>query len=353
MHRFLVVVTTGLVFAVSSPLNGQDLLLDRFRDYIESLRIQSGIPGLAAAIVGNTDVIWEQALGKQDVERSIVTRTDTPFPLDSLTQVFSATLTLLCVEQGAFSLDDRIGKFRPDSSDAAATIRQLLSHTSVSVSGSLVFAYRPERLEPLKNIIRSCTGDSFRETLSNFLEHEIMYDSVPGADVIYVAPPDEGVPTPAQVLRYTGVLERLATPYAIDARGRATVSQYTATTLTPGGGLISTVQDFAKFMLQLRKGEILRPETLAVAWRPPLDLDGQRLPHGLGWFVQTYNGEPVVWQFGAGENGSSSLAITVPARGLTLIMMANSNRLVKPFSLATGDLTVSPFARVFLNLFVR
>ena len=124
-------------------------------------------------------------------------------------------------------------------------------------------------------------------------------------------------------------------------------------TLTPAGGLISTVRDFAKFDLALRQGFLLEPETLAAAWRAPLGAGGVPLPHGLGWFVQSYKGEAVVWQFGLGEDASSSLAVTLPARGLTLILMANSDRLVKPFALSEGDVTVSPFARVFLSLFVR
>ena len=45
--------------------------------------------------------------------------------------------------------------------------------------------------------------------------------------------------------------------------------------------------------------------------------------------------------------------ITLPARGVTLILMANSDRLVKPLPLAAGDITLSPFARLFLNLFAR
>jgi hypothetical protein len=53
------------------------------------------------------------------------------------------------------------------------------------------------------------------------------------------------------------------------------------------------------------------------------------------------------------ENASSSLMITLPARGLTLIVMANSDGLVKLYSPAKGDVTLSPFARLFLNLFVR
>ena len=64
------------------------------------------------------------------------------------------------------------------------------------------------------------------------------------------------------------------------------------------------------------------------------------LPHGLGWFVQTYRGEPVVWQFGMGANASSSLVMTLPARGITLVLVANSDGLAKPATLAAGDITV-------------
>jgi hypothetical protein len=43
----------------------------------------------------------------------------------------------------------------------------------------------------------------------------------------------------------------------------------------------------------------------------------------------------------------------VPARGITLILLANSDGLTKPFALATGDVTASPFVRLFLALAIR
>jgi hypothetical protein len=43
----------------------------------------------------------------------------------------------------------------------------------------------------------------------------------------------------------------------------------------------------------------------------------------------------------------------MPGPGLTLILLANSNGLVKPFPLAAGDVTASPFRKVFLGLFMR
>ena len=44
-------------------------------------------------------------------------------------------------------------------------------------------------------------------------------------------------------------------------------------------------------------GDSARPRTLDYAWSTPV-ANGEPLPHGIGWFVQTYNGEKVVWQFG-------------------------------------------------------
>jgi len=38
---------------------------------------------------------------------------------------------------------------------------------------------------------------------------------------------------------------------------------------------------------------------------------------------------------------------------LTAILLANSDDLVKPFALASGDLTASPFGRLVLGLLVR
>ena len=180
-----------------------------------------------------------------------------------------------------------------------------------------------------------------------------MMSSVPGADVITLLPPAEGVPDPATVARYNDVLARLPTTYSVSAPGQVTVSHTRpVTTLTPTSGLVSTVRDFAQFDLALRKSLLLRPETLELAWTPTRAPGGQPLPHGLGWFVQQYNSERVVWQFGVSNNASSSIVLTVPGRRLTLVLFANSDGLVKLFPLTAGDITVSPFAKVFLRLFV-
>ena len=359
MRRSFLFLTIAALLLVRQPTKAQDLSLRRLvdtplvlrslGDYFESLRAQAGIPGLAASIIGPDEVLWEQAFGRQDNERFIATRPDTPFHLDGLTQIFTATLTMRCVEEGRLSLNDRIGQFKADSPDANATIRQVLTHTS-GASDNPAFAYRLDRLEPLARAIRACTDNSFRETLGDLLERLAMVDSVPGPDMVHPELLTEGIPSPSAVKRYEGVLERLATPYTVSPKGLASPSQYATTTVTPGGGLISTVRDFAEFDLALKDGVLLRPETLAEMRRAPVGANGVRLPHGIGWFVQTYNSETIVWQFGVSPNASSSLVVTVPARGITLILLANSDGLVKPFTLTAGNVTASPFVRLFLGL---
>src|SRR5262249_12378271 len=73
-------------------------------------------------------------------------------------------------------------------------------------------------------------------------------------------------------------------------------------------------------------------------------------PMGLGWFVQYYKGERVVWHFGNVPNAYSSLILKLPARNMTFILLANSDGLSSPFDLAQGDVTRSLFASLFLKL---
>jgi CubicO group peptidase (beta-lactamase class C family) len=323
----------------------RDQLLALFGSYLDSLRIQAGVPGIAAAVMDNSGVVWQQAFGQMDVARSVATRTDTPFHLDGLTQIFVATLVLRCVEQGRLTLDTPIGSFSSTSADAAATVGQILTHTSGDPNNP-TFAYRLGRLDALGPVVSACTGVPLRRAVASLLDSQAMVDSVPGPD----AASDPSLSANGD--RYTSVLNRLAVPYSVDSQGHASPSHYTPTTLTPSSGLISTVLDFAQFDRGLRQGYLLGADTLAAAWRPPVGPNGP-LPHGYGWFVQTYAGEQVVWQFGVEANASSSLVITLPARGITLIMLANSDALSKPGTLASGDITASPFAYLFFQLLVK
>jgi hypothetical protein len=58
----------------------------------------------------------------------------------------------------------------------------------------------------------------------------------------------------------------------------------------------------------------------------------------------------VIWHHGALEE-FSSLYLKLPRQRLTLLLLANSGELSARFNLNAGNITDSPFARLFLRLF--
>jgi CubicO group peptidase (beta-lactamase class C family) len=184
------------------------------------------------------------------------------------------------------------------------------------------------------------------------LERFGMTDSVPGADVVnpLVIPP--GTFRSELQEQFARALRQLAVPYKVNKKGEASRSELTDRSIDTSSGVISTVRDLARFDQALTDpGVLLAPETLALAWTNARTSSGASLPHALGWFVQTYENKRVVWQFGAVDDGYSSLIVKIPVRDVTLIMLANSDGLTAPFQLSSGDVTASPFAKAFLRLF--
>ncbi|HXE80440.1 MAG TPA: serine hydrolase domain-containing protein [Vicinamibacterales bacterium] len=351
---FLIV---GMLQLVPGPAPG-DWVLSLFEDYLEALRRQAGIPGLAAVIAGDNGIVWERGFGKPDLDLPQPVTGDTPFHADGLMQIVTATLVLRCVEQGRLTLDDPVVPVDPSNPIDVPTIRQVLTHTSGSPDAPIYF-YQPERYEALRPVVETCTGGGFREAVARLLEDAGMTESVPGEDVLFLPPPPADPLDPGLHARYTetmtryaAILSRLATPYAVDPRGNATRSQYLLPTLTAWGGLVSTARDLARFDIALRSGSLVRPETLAAVWQTSVGSSPQPLPHGLGWFTSIYNGRAVAWQFGVTDGASSSLIVSVPAQRMTMVLLANSDGLVRPFPLNNGDITVSPFGRVLVGLFV-
>ena len=352
-------VLAGSLICAQSPVKTnalpptRDQFLTTLSGYLDALRIQAGIPGMTAAIVGDTDLIWAQAFGLRDIASAETLRADTPFHFDGLTQLITTAMLLQCVDQGTLTLDTPIGTFTPSTAFANSTVAQILTQTT-GTAGNLRYAYNGERLELLKFPIETCSRLTFRQAFTKTLQRAGMMDSVPGPDAPRPDLSNADVVSAADAARYQQILFRLPTPYAVSSTNVPSITSYSTTTLGAAYGLVSTVYDFAKFDVALRNGQLgIRPQTLLRAWSNPLNAAGEGLPHGMGWFVQSYNGEPVVWQFGIQPAISSSLVVTLPARNITLLLLANSDGLAKPTTLLGGDVTVSPFARVFLGLVVK
>ena len=81
-HALFCSAALALLAILAAPArpDAQGLPFSLFERYLESLREQTGIPGISAVIVQGGRAVWQAGLGKQDVERSIAARDDTRLP---------------------------------------------------------------------------------------------------------------------------------------------------------------------------------------------------------------------------------------------------------------------------------
>jgi CubicO group peptidase (beta-lactamase class C family) len=103
--------------------------------------------------------------------------------------------------------------------------------------------------------------------------------------------------------------------------------------------------------LALDRGDVISASARDAAFAPTISLSGDTLPYGLGWFSTRYKGERIVWHYGF-WTAISSLIIKVPSRGLTFVVLANTDALSSFYPLGAGRLDTSPWARAFLDAFV-
>jgi CubicO group peptidase (beta-lactamase class C family) len=333
--------------------------LPLLENYLESLRQQAGIPGMSGVLVRDGTIAWSKGFGYADVNARIAATPDTPYLVGDVSEIFASTLIMQCVEQRHLTLDDAISTLGLSQPEPDATVRGLLSHAAPDGSPA-PFAFSPDRYSHLTEVMEACAPQPYRKSVEHrLLGPAVMMDSVPGTDF---ADPNlqlpDGLFDPSDIDRYRHTLQRIALPYRVDSKKRATRNtNLPLMPMTAANGLVSTAMDLGKFDGTLTPPDtdnhspFLLPDTLNTMWTPAFDRNGAQLPTGLGWFVQSYNGEKIVWSFGNVPGAYSALVLKLPNRGVTFILLANSDGLSSPFNLAQGDVTKSLFALVFLRLF--
>jgi CubicO group peptidase (beta-lactamase class C family) len=318
-----------------------------FEGTLDSLRSEAGIPAISAAIVQDGTVAWTRGLGRQDLEGNIAARPDTPYPIGALAQTLGTTLLLRkCVDESYLEINDVVVRWTPYP-ETETTVAELLSHTALDKT----FRYAPSRLTVLTDVIEECAHRKYPQLLGQELFDRMgMNDSVPGHTLTSPSLEDVAMFDPPHLARYSDTLRRVAIPYRLINRRPFRNAEVTPARIGFAQGVVTTAIDLAHFDLNYDTG-FLAPATRAQALTQKF-ANGQPLRTGLGWFVQAYNNELIAWQFGVIENGYSSLIVKVPNRGLTLILLANSDGLAAPFGLEAGDVTASIFARAFLRIFL-
>jgi CubicO group peptidase (beta-lactamase class C family) len=317
--------------------------LAQFQSQLDDLRVQLAIPGMSAIVMVHDTVVWEGSLGDADVSSPRPVTPETQFHLASLTKTFASTIVLQLVEQGLVDLDDPVSDYGIAlASSGIIRVRHLLSHTSEGVPGEQ-FRYNGDRFALLDQVIQRATGESFAR--------RVMERIISPLGLEHTAPnPLNAVAFATSRHDAATFAAGMATGYGVDDRNRPVRVTYPAS-FSSAAGLVSTARDVARYSTALDSGQFLSAATRMLAYTPARGAGGLVLPYGLGWFISTVSGHTLVWHYGY-WTGNSSLIIKEPSRGLTFVVLTNSDQLSARYRLGAGDLLSSTVARVFVNAFV-
>ena len=301
--------TLSLIFLLCSlgfPVwaNASDWMKQRDIEKILDRKMrQDGIPGLSIAIVKNGQHWWSSGFGLADIEQGIIATSNTLYRAGSLVKPLTATAILQLMDGGQIDADKPVWEYCKAFTEKkeAVTVRKLLSHTSG------VRTYNMPWSQYEKELFSKVRYKSVTDAISIFANDELAYP--PGSKYLYSSYGynllgcviesvtsstfmkylSSKVLTPSNmentiVDRAEEIVNNRASHYRRDGKGRLIHEQYVdMTNKIPSGGLLSSVNDMAKFAQKYMAGKLLSADSMQYARMPGMLSDNTSTSYGAGW----------------------------------------------------------------------
>ena len=298
----------------------------QFEERVETLRTTAHISAISVAIARDQSIVYSRGFGLADIAEQRPATPATVYHLASLTKPFASVVIMQLVEEGRVSLDDPISKYGINlQSSGIIRVRHLLSHTSEGSPGTS-YSYNGNRFSLLDSVIARAAGQTFAQAVQTRVIARIgLEHTAPGTQV-------------GMARGYTW------------KDGNQVPTSYPSSFST-AAGLTGSAVDYARFSMAMDRDALLSPSTKALTYTPIVLPGGETSPYALGWFSTEYKGVRVIWHYGYWI-ANSSLVIKVPSRGLTYVVLSNSDQLSAQYPLANGKLEQSPWATAFLDAFI-
>ena len=296
---------------------------------------RQAIPGLSLLVMKGGKTVLRTAYGKANIELDVPAVPENVYNAGSITKTFTALTAMSLVEEGKLSLDDTVSKHvsRAPEGWSAITVRNLLSHTSgiaeyALVEGlGLIDEYTREtwweKIGPMP--LDFVTGKRFAYSNSNYTVLSEIIEKVSGKP--YYEAVRERVIEKAGLkstkFRQTNeIIAMTATGYMKVGDGMIVSPSEASSSAFGAGGLVTTVDDLAAFLVAVHAGKVVSKETLRAMQTPNRTSDGRKTSYGLGWFVRDVSGSPMVSHGGNTAGYSASMAY-FPSQDLTVTLMGN------------------------------
>jgi CubicO group peptidase (beta-lactamase class C family) len=307
-------------------------------DLVEAAREEWRAPGMSVAIVVDGRIAWAQGFGLADVENEVEARADTVYRIASISKPISATAVLQLMEKGRLAIDDPVTKHVPSFPDRGLgiTLRHLLTHTSGVrhyKAGEMDLKEHFDSVEAALEIFKDDpllftpgTKYSYSSYAYNLLAAVVETTS----GLTFEAYLRENVWGPAGMaatrLEHQGeIVPHRSRQYVVSGGGGRVANAPFAdlSVKWAGGGIISTVEDLARFAIALDQGVLLKPETLETMYEPMTLTDGTRTDYGLGWDSRVDEKGRRWIAHGGGATGGSTYILRLPEKRFAVTIAAN------------------------------
>ena len=307
-----------------------------FEEYLQEEMEFQKIPALSVLVFKADQVLYEQYLGKSNLQQELSLADNHLFLLASVSKVVTATALLQLYEDGKFSLDDDINDYLPfevniPNQSGAITFQMLLTHTSGIADGSALddqYYYGEDSPIALGNFLENylTPSGSYYNASENFYnfppgtQHEysnignaligLLVEQISGIDFNAYCKQHIFVPLgmTATYWRLDEISQTIVQPYNYVSKQYEAIQHYTFTDY-PNGGLRSTARDLFKFISAfVQKGSsnnynLLAENTINLMTSPQIpSLDNQ-----VGLHVFLMNEAHNLWGHDGGEQGVATI----------------------------------------------
>ena len=340
--------------------------LAEFDAFVEGVRKQFEVPGIAVAIVQDGKIVMERGYGVRELGKPAKVDEHTMFAIASNTKAFTAAALNMLQDEGKLATTDRVIDHLPwfRMSDAYVTremrIRDLLAHRSGLSLGAGDLLYWPtttyttrEVAERLKDV--PLTG-GFREQYAYdnilFGVAQLVVEAASGQSFKQFLSSRVFQPLGMTETRYNSddlkAGDNVATGHAkFDFKDLKPVGLTSWRNVSGAGGLYSSVHDLAKWMnVQLAGGvyagsgdaakRLFSDARQREMWTmlTPIPVGKPAVPelapvvpnysgYGQGWSLSDYAGHKLAWHTG-GWPGQVSRLTLVPGRKLGVIVLTSA-----------------------------
>ena len=341
-------------FAGRTALSLSGERLAAFDAFVESARIQSGIPGMAVAVVQDGKIVFEKGYGVRVLGKPEMVTPHTRFMIGSTTKSLTSLMMARRIDAGAYTWDTPVTTLMPSFAlgDATATQKLRIKHTMCACTGmprrDFEFFFQPPTVTPETRIagmgtMKPTTG--FGEVLqySNTLVGAGGYIAARGYGGEASLTEAYDLAMRKEVFEPLGMRETTfdvaavlradhAMPTAHDADGKYVpirlADEAFVNSIRPAGAAWSTVHDMAAYLqMELArgagpKGERYVSEANLLKRRERQVKVTDEMGYGLGLFVETPYG--IARDGHAGNTlGFTSEALFLPEHGVALSMLFN------------------------------